>query len=57
MHAHTTETLEMNAAGCQGLRPAAADEILSGSTDLCSITASLTEVLLHRDEDRMEVPG
>lgn len=53
MHAHTVETLEIHGCRCQGLWPAAADEILSGSTDLCSITESLTEVLLNRDEETM----
>lgn len=52
-----TETLEPRGAGCQGLWPAAADEILSGSTDLCGITESLTEVLLDRDEDGMSFLG
>lgn len=53
MHAHTAEMLEIHGCQCQGLWPAAADEILSGSTDLCSQTESLTEVVLNRDEETM----
>lgn len=30
-----------------------ADEVLSGSTDLCCITKNLTEFLLDRDEETM----
>lgn len=45
--------LEIHGCRCQGLWPAAADEILSGSTDLCSITKSLTDVIFNCDEETM----
>lgn len=55
MHAHTAQTLESHGCRCQGvwLAEAAADEILSGSTDLCSKTESLTELVFHRDKETM----
>ena len=55
MHAHTAQTLESLGCRCQGvwLAAAAADEILSGSTDLCSETESLTELVLHHDKETM----
>lgn len=55
MHAHTAEMLEIYGCRCQGVWPAAADEILSGSTDLCSKTESLTEVVLDRVEETMRI--
>lgn len=47
--------LEIYGCRCQGVWPAAADEILSGSTDLCSKTESLTEVVLDRVEETMRI--
>lgn len=47
------EMLEIYGCRCQRLWLAASDEILSGCTDLCSITESLTEVVLDRDEETM----
>lgn len=49
MHAHTANKL---APRLSVPRPAATDEILSGSTDLCSITKSLTNVLDFAEETK-----
>lgn len=53
MHAHTAGNT--GNPWLQMPRPAATDEILSGYTDLCSITKRLTEVVLARAEETMRL--
>lgn len=55
MHAHTVEMLETLGRRCQDVWPAAADEILSGSTDLRSQTETLTEVVPNSVEETMRI--